>query len=65
MTVARIIPVPFTDGSFRYLIEVNGGATFSAGYYESLEAAFDDARLLGAEKVEPPVSIEHPGKVAA
>ena len=68
MAIARIIPVPFTDGSTRYLVEVNDGAVFSAGYYATTGEAEADARLLGAGKVvvarRPRPQLVEPGRAA-
>jgi hypothetical protein len=68
MAVARIIPVSSTDGSIRYLVEVNDGAAFSAGYYATPAEAEADARLLGAGKVvmarRPRPQLVEPGRAA-
>lgn len=50
-TIAYILPVLFSDGSVRYLVEVNGGGTMSAGYYLTREEAGRDAKLFGADRV--------------
>lgn len=68
MATARIIPVPFTDGSTRYLVEVNDGAVFSAGYYATAGEAEADARLFGADEIvmtcRPQPQLVEPGRAA-
>jgi hypothetical protein len=68
MAISRIIPIPFTDGSTRYLVEVDDGAVFSAGYYATAAEAEIDVRLDGAGKVvmarRPRPQLVEPGRAA-